>query len=162
LLAPAYGCGADACAEAEPDESDDAPEVSSVKLLEDAVPGDPWEIVFVTTFRDTDGDLGTGLAHVYLNGEPEPAIELPMRDVFRQSALALDATSGKVTVPLRFADTVPDGSEVRMGLMVVDAAGHESNCYRIDLEFEVKRISRFTRDIYQRLAALFSRYDDGA
>jgi hypothetical protein len=156
VASAAAGCGENSCADVEASDASAAPEVVGVKLLEDAVPGDPWELVFVTRFRDSDGDLGNGRADVYLNDDAPPAIKLPMRDIFRQSALSLGAESGVLTLPLRFSDTVPNGASVQMGLMLVDNAGHKSNCYSMDLKFTVQPVATVLGRAYRALAGLFS------
>ncbi len=116
---------------------DDSPRIGDMRVLNDAVPGDPWEIIFVAEFSDDDGDLEGGVARVYLNGEDEP-IELDLFDVFRQGGLPPTAREGTLAMPLRFADTVPDGADVRVGTQLVDDEKHRSNCYGLDLEFSVE------------------------
>lgn len=99
--------------------------------------GDPWTIILAVDFRDEDGDLGGGRAQFFLNGDG-PSTEQPMADIFRQSGLPDGATAGKLGWPLRFGDTVGDGSTVKIGLQLVDAAEQRSNCYRLDLDFKVR------------------------
>jgi hypothetical protein len=135
LASVAAGCGGNACPKPGAGTAT-APAIDDVRMLRHAVPGDPWELVFIVGFRDGDGDLGGGVADVYLNEKTTPTA-LELLDLFRASAVALDSTGGALTIPLRFSDNVGNGDKVRLGLQLVDEAGQRSNCYALDLDFEV-------------------------
>jgi hypothetical protein len=118
------------------------------------IPGDPWTVVFGIEFEDRNGDLGSGgRAEFYLNDNDEPTPQ-ELDSVFRQSGLASDAESGAMWVTLRFADeTVDDGTRVRLGIQLVDAAELRSNCFTLDLEFDVSPAEQALRVRSQRHAA---------
>lgn len=139
LAGLAVGCGGNACPR-RGDGTATAPAIDDVRMLRHAVPGDPWELVFTVGFRDGDGDLGAGVADVYLNEKSTPTA-LELLDLFRASAVALDSTGGTLTIPLRFSDNVGNGDKVRLGLQLVDEAGQRSNCYALDLDFEVIQLA---------------------
>lgn len=139
LAGVAAGCGGNACPRPASGTAT-APAIDSVRMLRNAVPGDPWELVFTVGFRDSDGDLGGGVVDVYLNEKTTPTA-LELLDLFRGSAVALDSTGGTLTIPLRFSNNVGNGDKVRLGLQLVDEAGQRSNCYALDLDFEVIQVA---------------------
>jgi hypothetical protein len=98
-------------------------------------------VIFAVGFNDADGDLGDGTAEFFLNGG-NAATAIELFDLFRQSGLGVEATSGRIAIPLRFREDVRDGASVRIGVQVIDAAAHRSNCYSIDLSFEVEPVAR--------------------
>ncbi len=139
-LALAAGCGSP-CGDYAASDADNAPRLVGMKLVQRAVPSDPWQLVFVLDFRDKDGDLSGGFAQVFLNGKRHEST-VALLEIFRQSALANDATSGQLTLPLRFDESsVSDGAKVELAVQVVDSATLRSNCYSMDLEFSVKTAS---------------------
>jgi hypothetical protein len=146
------GCGANACPRPGTGTTT-APAIDDVRLLQHGVPGDPWELILLASFRDADGDLSPGAADVYLNEKRTPT-ELTLLDLFRASAVALDSTGGTLTIPLRFSDNVGNGDKVRLGLQLVDEAGQRSNCYALDLDFEVAQLARRLKRRAHSLAAL--------
>lgn len=131
-------CGSDPCGQESTSDEAVAPRIKDIEVLTQPVPGDPWEIVLVADFRDSDGDLAQGTALVFLNGKQ--SLKLALFEFFRQSALALDATLGQVTLPLRFGDTVQDDADVKVGLMLQDNSQKNSNCYSVDLNFAVRSL----------------------
>ncbi len=138
LLAPA--CGSSTCGGQARSDDAGAPEVSSFFVLSEdrQIPGDPWTVLFGIDFLDPNGDLGeSGAAEFYLNSNPEPTAQ-PLDRVFRQNGLQPSATEGAFWVTLRFAEaTVDDGTRVRLGVQLIDGALLRSNCYTLDLEFDV-------------------------
>jgi hypothetical protein len=134
------GCGSDntICGKLPAaDEAIQAPRVTSLNLLDNAVPGDPWDMVFAIGFRDHDGDLGLGHGLVYL-GNAGHATDVELLELFRQSGLAYTSTSGQLTMPLRFDSSVPDGTSAHMALVLLDEAKRRSNCYEMNLSFHVE------------------------
>jgi hypothetical protein len=105
---------------------------------EKQIPGDPWTVVFGVEFEDSGRDLGSGgHAEFFLNANEEPAAQ-ELDSVFRQSGLVTDASAGAFWVTLRFAEeTVEDGTNVRLGLQLIDAGERRSNCFTLELEFDV-------------------------
>ena len=76
MLVLAAGCERGYCgADSDVEPAKDAPRIKDMAMIDDAVPGDPWELIFVAEFSDKDGDLGGGVANVYLNGGGEPCDE---------------------------------------------------------------------------------------
>ncbi|MEZ4270486.1 MAG: hypothetical protein R3C68_03320 [Myxococcota bacterium] len=133
------GCGPSRKCPAEPF-GDPAvrPQITNLDLLQQ-LDGDPWTLVFATTFIDADGDIGTGHAEFYLNGRKSP-IELDMGDSFRQSGLAADVKAGSIAFPLRFSETGGD-RRVVLSIQLIDSAGNQSNCFSIDLRFAVTQLT---------------------
>jgi len=138
LIAPA--CGSNTCGGQARTEDGNAPAVTRFYVLSEdkQIPGDPWTVLFGVEFNDITGDLGPGgRAEFYLNSNTE-ASEQELDRVFRQNGLLPGATEGAFWVYLRFAEeTVDDGTQVRLGVQLVDAAELRSNCYTLDLEFDV-------------------------
>lgn len=140
LALPTYACGDPGCDGEDVDLTDSSPRVLAMDLRTDPVSGDPWEMVFVVDFTDADGDLANGKAQFFV-GSSSQATELDLFDLFRQSGLAPESTRGKVGVALRFGDNVPDGRTVRLSLQLIDQSKNRSNCYSLDLKFDVKPVS---------------------
>ena len=114
------------------------------RILEATVPTqlaqDSWTLVLAVTFRDANADLAGGSVVFYLASEAESVATQALLPAFKQSALDEASTDGTLTVPLRFDDGVQDGSEVDLGLQLVDGASLRSNCYGLALAFEVNRL----------------------
>lgn len=116
--------------------SPDAPQVTGLGLVTNAMPGDPWQLVFTVDFTDDDGDLGYGEAEVYLDDAATPT-RLELFRLFRESALAFEATSGQFMLPLHFTG-IADGDDVRLTLALIDQAQNRSPCYSADVAFQVQ------------------------
>jgi hypothetical protein len=148
LVAPA--CGTNTCGGKAPTDNANAPTVSSFSVLskDQQIPGDPWTVVFGVHFADLDGDLGVGgRAEFYLNSNVEP-MDHELDQVFRQNGLLSNATEGAFWVHLRFAEaTVDDGTQVRLGIQLVDTADLRSNCYTLDLKFDVYPAASLERSV---------------
>ncbi|MBI5509196.1 MAG: hypothetical protein HY903_10620 [Deltaproteobacteria bacterium] len=134
------GCGDTRCGGNDRQEGGGAPVLENFFLVPEQVPGDPWTIILGADFTDDDGDLGSGKADFYLNEDTQPT-EQELTDVFRQSGVGLSEKSGSLWMALRFASTVRSGTTVRLGLQLVDKAGRYSNCYTLDLDFEVTAVA---------------------
>jgi hypothetical protein len=109
-------------------------------VLHSQLEEDPWLLVFDVSFTDADGDLVGGNAELYINGAKKPGATQPLRDLFRQSAVSDDSTSGHFSLPLRFDETMPDGAQVQLGLQLVDASGYRSRCYSLTIDFSVSPV----------------------
>ena len=133
------GCGSDGnalCAQNPQNTFAEAPVITDFNLV-DTLNGDPWTLIFSVAFTDSNGDLGKlGKAELFLNGNDEPE-RIDLEEIFSQSAVASDATEGTLAVPLRFGETVTDGTQVNLGLQLLDANSFRSNCYSLELFFEV-------------------------
>ncbi len=101
---------------------------------------DPWTLVLAVTFNDANGDLADGSVVFYLARQSESAATQSLVPAFKQSALDAGAVEGTLVLPLRFDDDVEDGTEVDLGLQLVDGASLRSNCYGLSLAFEVSRL----------------------
>jgi len=135
----ASGCSSTRCGDLEVSDETNAPKLVAFYVLPDEkqMPGDPWTVLFGVESKDANGDLGGGQAEFFLNSETE-ATKQDLDTVFRQSGVELDATRAEVYMTLRFAEnTVDDGAQVRLGLQLVDAQGLRSNCFTLELEFDV-------------------------
>jgi hypothetical protein len=137
------GCGESACADRPQDSATGAPTIEAFRL-DNQLRGDPWTLVFATTFTDANGDLGDGMAEFFLNSSTTPT-EIPLYEVFSQSDTPHDAASGTVAIPLRFGDDLSDGARVRLSLQLRDEADLLSNCYSLDLRFVVEAVSAALR-----------------
>lgn len=105
-------------------------------LLRQVGDADPWQVVFALEFEDTNGDLADGTANFYVGGN-EQASQIALLGIFRQAGLPESATQGRLGIPLRFSETVPDGARVTLGTQLVDADAARSNCYANDIHFDV-------------------------
>ncbi len=133
-----WGCGDDACPNDDVKLKPTSPRLEAL-VFAGQVEGDPFELVFTADFRDSDGDLGRGKAHVYLDGGKEP-LTIDLVNVFRQSALAPESTRGTMQLPLRFTG-ITRTSEVRVGMQLEDAARNLSNCYSLELGLRVQSLA---------------------
>lgn len=129
-------CGFDACGAAAESAAGTAPRVENLRLA-NQLDGDPSTLVFAARFTDADGDLRDGLAAFHLNGGTDPEVEFSLADVYRQSALSADARGGELALTLRLVQAVDDGSNLRIGLRLIDEAGQPSNCFPLEIEFSV-------------------------
>ena len=134
------GCGHVACGDQERDGEADAPRLESFYLIGQPIPNDPWTLVFGIDFVTAAKNLGTGRADFFLNDDTE-ATSQDFGDAFRQSGVPLDAEQGSVWMALRFVSSVADGAEVRLGLQLVDAASKRSNCFTLELAFDVEAVA---------------------
>ncbi|HET6345641.1 MAG TPA: matrixin family metalloprotease [Myxococcota bacterium] len=99
---------------------------------------DPWRVILRTDFADFDGDLGNGKAIYYANYKTEQQSELLLDRIFESTGgVPLNATQGTVALYVRFADTTTSGSVLHLGTRLVDGAGRKSNCYTVDLAFNL-------------------------
>ena len=140
VLAGVGGCGDTRCGGNSRDTSAGAPVIESFYVLDTQVPGDPWTVIFGVDFTAQAGTLGDGQAEFYLNNSDTPTSQ-GLVDVFRQSGVALTETQGSIWMALRFASNVSDGTDVRIGLQLVDPEGTRSNCYTLKLEFAVAPVA---------------------
>lgn len=134
-------CGFDPCGDAPEATGGNAPVLVDVELA-NQLEGDPSTLVFAAEFSDSDGNVGTGDALVHLNGATDPSLSVALPDVFRQSALAVDARAGLLSLTLRLTEVVDDGSDLRVGLRLVDGDGQASNCFPVEVEFSVTEIAQ--------------------
>tara|TARA_Y100001934_G_C12292785_1_gene745725 strand:- start:12 stop:500 length:489 start_codon:yes stop_codon:yes gene_type:complete len=123
-------------------ESTNAPEITRIEKLKQ-MPGDPWTIIMSLYFIDRDGDLAsgdgddTGVMNFFLNGGLEASAQ-SMETVFEQSALGSGETNGNAWFAIRFDDaSTPDGARVNFETQLVDGSGNRSNCYVVNLTFDV-------------------------
>lgn len=120
----------------------DAPEAP--RIVEASVPAqlaeDSWTVILAVTFHDANADLSGGSVVFYLESDGDSAATQALLPAFKQSALDEAAMDGTLTLPLRFDDDVEDGTEVDLGLQLVDGASLRSNCYGLSLAFEVNRL----------------------
>ena len=90
-------------------------------------------VLLSVDFSDDDGDLGSGQLSPLINGQESGDKPLPLKSIFAESGLALDATQGRLQFGLEILMDLdpayrPDpGSTFELGIKMQDAAGHESN-----------------------------------
>ncbi len=128
-------CDDEHCAE-EQSASDGAPSIEDFELI-GQLDGDPWTLIFASSFSDSDGDLAAGAAELHLNGERSGS-SVELFDVFRSSGVPATAQTGRIAFPLRFSDSVQDDAEVWLGLQFLDARQQRSNCAALQLHFDVR------------------------
>jgi hypothetical protein len=134
------GCGESACGGFEQTESRDAPLIKELRLASQLT-GDPWTAIFGLLFQDANGDLGNssnGTAEFYLNGESAAVVSLS--ELFQQNGVAGESTSGELAIPLRFSEGISDGASARLALQLSDHERNLSNCYALELEFDVTAV----------------------
>lgn len=133
-------CGENACEGFEASQSNDSPQITKLRLV-NQLPGDPWTAIFGLEFTDTNGDLGLGSSHAefFLNGKSAAKVNLPA--FFKGSSVPPNATSGELAVPLRFGETVKDGTIGILGVQLIDTQSHRSNCYALELDFTVSPLN---------------------
>lgn len=102
------------------------PRIDDLRYLQQ-VPGDPLALQVEVSFVDDDGDLGGGMLHLELDGEPSG--QLSMIDVFERQTpkIALDATEGEIEVIVRLTQDVDVGTTVRVGVVLEDRQKNRSN-----------------------------------
>jgi hypothetical protein len=100
---------------------------------------DTWTLVLAVDFSDPDADLADGSVVFYLDEDSDSATSQPLRPAFKQSALEESVSDGTLILPLRFDDGINDGTNVHLGLQLVDGASLRSNCYGLEIDFEVSR-----------------------
>lgn len=98
----------------------------------------PTVLLFHADFRDSDGNLGAGELQPYINGKAAGDALLPLRDVFIDSGVPLDATVGTLQLVLEVqlsAGNLPqEGARFDVGFKVTDADGNGSNVPASTLE----------------------------
>lgn len=131
------GCGGPQCQGAPVELGPHAPMIAGMTLLS-SIPSDPWRLILAVDFIDYDGDLGGGTAQVFANGEGAPSSQPDLAPLFSASGgVPLNATSGSFALPLRVANTTPDGARLQVMVRLVDSGGNRSNCYRLELGFSL-------------------------
>ena len=124
-------------------------------------PDDPWTLVLAIEFSQAAATLKDGSALLYLGASQEP-LRLPLRQPFAQIEQPDGATSGRLGLLFPFnSGVVQDGDQLRLGVQLEDGAkphpdGKRSNCYSLDLSFEVSPATRL-QAVGRRLWQLASR-----
>ncbi|MEK7706227.1 MAG: hypothetical protein AAB426_14805 [Myxococcota bacterium] len=125
-----------------------APEIDDLwlvgQLTRDSYPvqsEDPWLAVLGVHFRDREGDLRDGKVRFYMGGDTQPSLTQDLQTLLLQSGVPVDALDGELWASLRFAESTPDGTRAHLGVQLEDAAGHDSNCYTLELAFDVRAVS---------------------
>lgn len=97
---------------------------------------DPWHVVLKCDVVDADGDLGGGTVDYYVNGSSTSAETQDLERVFNASGgVAQDSTDAVLQLLLRFSRGTASSAYLRLGTQVTDTAGHQSNCYQLDLSY---------------------------
>lgn len=140
------------CGDAPESDAATAPRLETFRFV-DQLRGDPWTLVFAASFVDSDSDLRPGTAEFHLNDSTEPSGSFELDSVFRQSAVPTDADRGELAITLRLVNPVSDGTELQVGMRLVDVSGQPSNCRAVDIEFSVARVAHAAQRIGERLLA---------
>jgi uncharacterized protein (TIGR03382 family) len=110
-----------------------APLILSLGMVRQ-IASDPWHVVLALDFVDPDGDLGAGTAYYYANHSTTPTQTFAMSDILASSGgVDPNATSGRVQMLVRLLTTTPQDAVLHLSTRLVDAQGHASNCYGLDL-----------------------------
>ena len=129
------------------------PMITRVELVEQ-LPDDPWQLVLAVEYEDSDADLDAGFLRLYL-GTNTNAKARPLGPFLRQSEVPEGTTAGRfgLAVPL-IGNSVQDGVKVRLGLQLDDAhvPRQRSNCYMMDMLFDVSELARLQAERGRRLA----------
>lgn len=142
LLAVAPGCNRAPCAGLHPPTQDpDAPQLVAIEVVSQDVIN-PWQLNLAVDFTDRNGDMGSGLLEVYV-GTSEPTV-LALAPYFASSELAYDSRAGRIGLDLNLSSgAVQDDNVLRLGFQLRDALKNYSNCYTLDLHFDVDRLGAF-------------------
>lgn len=140
LWTAALGCNRDTCAGLNrPSSSADAPQLVSVEIVNQDVIN-PWQFNLAVSFTDRNGDMGTGLLLMYV-GTSQP-VALSLVPYFASSGIAPTSHAGRLGVDVNLASSsVQDDNVYRMGFQLRDALSNYSNCYTLDLHFDIDRLS---------------------
>lgn len=137
------GCGNAPCGGHEASTSDWSPVLKKISYLGNLTPenfpvvsSDPYSLFFSSDFTDRDGDLGGGMMEIYLRDDVQPAVIQHIDELFRQSGLGANAIEGEFWISLRFGE-VNNDSRVRTAFQAIDAGANRSNCYEMDIAFDV-------------------------
>lgn len=90
-------------------------------------------ILLSVDFSDDDGDLSSGQLSPMINGKESSDPPLPLKSIFAESNIPLDASQGRLQFGLEILMDLdptyrPDsGSTFELGVKMQDAAGHDSN-----------------------------------
>lgn len=116
----------------------------------------PWQLLLDVEFEDSEGNLGEGMAFIYLHGSRQVARSFALDGFFRTSSLPLEATHGHLGLYMLLpTDQINDGTVLQMGVQLEDASapdpgGKFSNCYRMNLDFFVKPLQTAWRRLTAR------------
>ena len=136
-LASLCGCGSEECDGVPVVPAAGAPLILGMALVEQ-VSNDPWRIILAADFADTDGDLGGGVVNFYSNHNTEPTLSQSLSRVYGTSGgIDPNAQTGRLGLLLRFPQNTLSDSQLHLGTQLVDAASNRSNCYTIDLGFNL-------------------------
>lgn len=135
----AVGCNRAPCGGLNPPTNDpNAPAIVSVELVKQDVIN-PWQFDVAINFTDRNGDVGSGNLDVYVG--TSPAVNLSLAPYFASSELALDSRAGRLGIDINLASgSVQDDNIYRLGFQLRDALKNYSNCYTLDVHFDVDRL----------------------
>lgn len=133
------GCNRASCAGLHaPTAAKKAPKIVEVRTLSQDVI-DPWAIVVELLFLAPNGDASDGNLSMFI-GSNTP-VTLPLKQYFGTSEVALDATSGRLAIPLHLSSSaVQDDTVLRLGMQLQDGSNMYSNCYTLDLHFAIDKL----------------------
>ncbi|MCK5688765.1 hypothetical protein KAI87_05810 [Myxococcota bacterium] len=126
------------CGSEDGSDSADAPRIIRFDTIDPGFSDDPWTIYFSVDFEDKDGDLAAGEVRYFISDEDKPSVTQDCEGIFRQADLSFDTRSGEFWTSLTFDQSIKDGSKADLQLQLRDGAGHLSNCYTLELQFNVQ------------------------
>jgi hypothetical protein len=113
-----------------------APVIESVRF-DGARAQNGYELDFMLSFADPDGDLGVGFLVVSLDGEPMSQLELAPILASARPPLALDARTGTITPIVALSGVLLDGDELTVRFELVDREENHSNTADVRLRARV-------------------------
>lgn len=129
-------CGAELCAGVM-SEDPNAPRITKLEVVGQQ-DSDPWNLILSVTFSDTNGDLGAGVAELFMDSAP--AFNQRIDELFRARGLAMNATAGVVGIAARFSESSTANQTVDLAVQLTDEADLRSNCSSLTLEITVNPI----------------------
>jgi hypothetical protein len=106
------------------------PKIDELQYLQQSST-DPWSLQFLLIFTDTDGDLGSGVVELSIDGDVKLTESVGTYFAAQTPAIGLDATAGELELKVKLSsDTIGAleiGDEIEVGFVLQDAAGQRSN-----------------------------------
>jgi hypothetical protein len=138
-----------------------APRITNLEIVGN-YPDDPWTLILAIDFVGASPSLIDGYGLFYVGASTDP-LRLPLQQPFEQAALPGGAPSGRLGVLFPFnSGLVQDGDLLRLGVQLEDSSANSrraarSNCYNMDLSFDVRPVQKTAR-LMRRVAAGLRRW----
>jgi len=145
----AAACNRPGCDETTYDPQTNDPVITHMSLLGQQS-GDPWTLLLSMSFESPPGTAGNGNVLFYVESLT-PAPPKQLNTFFDASNVQRNAPSGTIVVPLTFVQVGIDyDATVRLGTRIVDTNNRPSNCYSLDINFQLTNATAFLRRAWRR------------